>query len=122
MAKPKMKENAIYCAKCNQEMKEVLLPRYEYDEGLPLHNVNAYRCNKCNKIFFTEEQARQMEARANELKEYEFGFERKLNISGRGLVVGIPKQLADCMNLKKGQTVKIFPIAKEGFMVRKAAE
>ena len=27
-----MKENAIYCAKCDKEMREVLLPKYEFEE------------------------------------------------------------------------------------------
>ena len=27
-----MKENTPYCVKCDQEMQEVLLPKYEYEE------------------------------------------------------------------------------------------
>lgn len=67
MVTKQMKENAIYCAKCDEEMKLVLLPKYEYEEGLPLHNVGAYRCNSCGKIFFTEAQAKDLEARTNEI-------------------------------------------------------
>ena len=120
MEKLKMKENAIYCAKCNKEMREVLLPKYEFEEGLPLHNVHSYRCDNCGKIFFTENQAKEMEARTNELKEYRFGFERKLTISGRSLVLGIPSELANQLKLKQGQKVKIFPMSKEGFLIKKA--
>ena len=119
MAKLEMKENAIYCAKCDKEMKEVLLPRYEFEEELPLHNVHAYRCNNCGRIFFTEKQAKEMKARTNELKEYRFGFERKLTISGRSLSLGIPSELASQLNLKKGQKVKIYPVSKEGFLIKK---
>ena len=115
----KIRENAIYCAKCNKEMKEVLLPKYEFEYGLPLHNVMAYRCDGCNKIFFTEKQAKEMEARTNELKEYRFGFERKLTVSGRSLVLGIPSDLANQLNLKQGQKVKIFPVSKDGFLIKK---
>ena len=61
MTRLEMKENAIYCAKCNKEIDLVLLPKYEFEEGLPLHNVSAYRCNDCGKIFFTEQQAKDME-------------------------------------------------------------
>jgi len=119
MEKLKMKENVIYCAKCDLEMKEVLLPKYEFEEGFPLHNVNAYRCYDCGKIFFTEKQAKEMESRANELMGYRFGFERKLTISGRSLVLGIPSELAEQLKLKRGQKVKIFPISKEGFLIKK---
>ena len=68
MAKKELKEGKIYCAKCNLEMREVLLPKYEYAEGLPLHNVSAYRCHKCGNTFFTELQAKEMESRTNELR------------------------------------------------------
>ena len=120
MAKLEMKENAIYCAKCSKEIREVLLAKYEFEEGLPLHNVHAYRCDNCGKIFFTENQAKEMEARTNEIMEYRFGFERKLTISGRSLVLGIPSELASNLKLKQGQKVKIFPLSKEGFIIKKS--
>lgn len=115
-----MKENAIYCAKCDEEMKLVLLPKYEYEEELPLHNIGAYRCNSCGKIFFTEAQAKDLEARTYEIKEYQFGFERKITVSGKSLVVTIPYEIANHLNMKAGQMVKLFPIAKEGFLIKKA--
>ena len=115
----KKNQDQILCAKCQTEMKEGLLPKYEYEEGYPLHNVQAYQCPKCNKTFFTEQQAKEMSARTNELKEYTFGFERKVTISGKSLVVGIPSELADHLEIRQGQKVKIIPIAKEGFMIKK---
>ena len=112
--------NGIYCAKCNVQMKLGVLPKYEYEEGYPLHNIQAYQCPKCSKAFFTEEQAKEMEARTAEVKEYSFGFERKVTISGKSLVVGIPSELADHLDIKQGTKVRIFPIAKEGFMIKPA--
>ena len=108
----------IICAKCNVPMKLGILPRYEYEEGYPLHNVHAYQCPKCNKIFFTEEQAQEMNLHTKELKEYAFGFERKVTISGKSLVLGIPVELAEHLGLGKGKKVRIIPVAKEGFMVK----
>lgn len=119
MVTKQMKESSIYCAKCDEEMRLILLPKYEYEEGLPLHNVGAYRCNSCGKIFFTETQAKDLEARTNEIKEYKFGFERKITVSGKSLVVTIPYEIADHLNMKAGQMVKLFPIAKEGFLIKK---
>jgi len=114
-----MKENVIYCAKCKEEMKEILLPKYEYEQGMPLRHVAAYSCPECHKFFFTENQAKEMEARTNGLKECQFGFERKLTVSGRSLVLGIPKALVTHLQLKQGQKVKIFPMSIEGFLIRK---
>ena len=115
----KRTKEQILCAKCQTEMKEGLLPKYEYEQGYPLHNVQAYQCPQCNKIFFTEQQAKEMKSRTNELKEYTFGFERKVTISGKSLVVGIPSELADHLEIRQGQKVKIIPVAKDGFMIRK---
>lgn len=114
-----MKENIPYCVKCDKEMQEVLLPKYEYDEGQVLHNVGAFRCNKCGKIFFTEAQAKEMKARSTELRACAFGFERNVTLSGRSLVVGIPHELAEHLHLKQGQRVKVYPMANEGFIIRK---
>lgn len=114
-----MKETIPYCAKCDKEMREVLLPRYEYDEGQVLHNVGAFRCNGCGKTFFTENQAKEMKARSNELRACAFGFERNVTLSGRSLVVGIPHELAEHLHLKQGQRVKVFPMADEGLVIRK---
>ncbi len=115
-----MKENVPYCIKCDEEMQEVLLPKYEYEEGYPLHNVLAFRCNDCGKVFFTEKQAKEMKTRTNELREYVFGFERKVTISGGSLVVGIPHELAEHLQIGQGQKVKIFPVANEGLLIRKS--
>ena len=110
-------KDGVYCAKCNILVKEGVLPRYEFQEGFPLKNVEAYQCRKCGNVFFSERQAKEMERRTE--KEYSFGFDRKVTISGRRLVVGIPAELADHLKIKKGQKVRIIPIAREGFMIKK---
>lgn len=115
----KMKEGTPYCARCNKEMKEVILAKYEYEEGCPLEQVPAYRCLECGNIFFTETQAKSMKSRTLEVKQIQFGFERKVTISGKSLVVTIPYELAEHLHLKQGSKVKLFPVIKEGFVVRK---
>jgi len=114
-----MKENIPYCVKCDEEMQEVLLPRYEYDEGVVLHNVDSFRCNTCGKMFFNEQQAKIMKARTQELNAHTFGFERKVLMSGKSLVVGIPQELAEHLHFHQGQTVKVYPVAHEGLIIRK---
>ncbi|MBI2581320.1 AbrB/MazE/SpoVT family DNA-binding domain-containing protein [Candidatus Woesearchaeota archaeon] len=114
----KMKEGAIYCAKCDSEMKLALLPSYEYLEGHALSNVPAYECPKCGNVFFSGEQAARMKQRTNALIESTFGFHRKITVTGRSLAVTIPQELASHMNLSKGVTVKIIP-STGGLMIRK---
>ena len=114
----KMK-NGIYCAMCNVEMRLGIVPKYEYTEGLPLYNVPAYLCPKCDNVFFTEEQADEMEFRTEEIKKRDFAFPRKVTISGKSLVVGIPAALAKHLHIKQGQKVRILP-SSNGFLVQKA--
>lgn len=115
-----MKEGCYYCAKCKVVMNPGFLSRYEYEEGIPLHHVSTLICSKCGKYFFTEEQAHAMRDRTREIKEYTFGFERKVTISGKSLVVGIPSELANHLHIKKGQKVRIIPVASEGILIKKA--
>lgn len=112
-------EHGWICAKCNVEMRLGVVPKYEYTEGIPLNNVQALRCPKCNNVFFTEEQADEMEARTEEIKKRDFSFPRKVTISGKSLVVGIPSELAEHLHIKKGQKVRILP-SSNGFLVQKA--
>lgn len=51
---------AIICGKCKQEMKEVELKEYEFEDGIVPENVKAMRCPK-GHVTFTEEQALLME-------------------------------------------------------------
>ena len=61
-------ENGIICVNCHKEMQEIVLFRYEYEDSYALHNVAAYNCSSCGKIFFTESQVKQIKARTEELK------------------------------------------------------
>lgn len=114
-----MKENQWYCTKCHEEMEDVVLSSYVFEEGIPLQNVDAAQCPSCKKVSFTEEQADLMEERTEKIKKDSFGFERKITISGKSLVVTIPSELAKHLHIKKGQKVKIFPVAKDGILIRK---
>ncbi len=51
----------IICKKCNIEAKEVILDSYEYEEGIPLRNINAYECHNCKEFIFNEDQVEEME-------------------------------------------------------------
>ena len=63
-----LEEGTHYCAACHKEMKLVLLKNYTFEEGLPLHNMPAYTCLQCHEFFFTEEQAKTMELKTEQLK------------------------------------------------------
>lgn len=112
----------IMCTKCNQEMKKIVLDRYEYVKGFPLFNVHAYQCAKCSNLFFTEKMANEMEKRTKELKMHSFGFERTITTSGKGLVLRVPSDLASHLRLKEGESVKIIPVNHKGFVVERISK
>lgn len=109
----------IFCAKCNKKMELVLIPKYEFEEGVPLYNVESYKCFNCIATFFTEEQSKSMEELTERVRQNQFHFERKVSICGKSLVVGIPAELAQHTGLKKGAKVTIFPISKNSFKIIK---
>jgi len=113
------KVRQIFCAKCDKLMKPTLLPYYEFEEGMPLKNVESYKCYTCSQFTFTESQARKMEARTEKIKQNTFSFDKKISVLGKSLAVGIPSELVKHVSLKKGSKVKIIPLTKTSFKVIK---
>lgn len=111
-----MKEE-IYCAKCNLKMRETVIPTYEYVEGIPLHNVNGYKCPRCGQLYFTEDQADELERLTNQEKKRAFTFTRKISYAGRSLVINLPEDLVSHMHITKGNLAKLTPIDKKRFVV-----
>jgi hypothetical protein len=94
----KLRENGakmteIICGKCRQEMREVELEQYEFEEGIVLENVRAMRCPN-GHVTFTEQQASDMEQRSEDIKKNAFRFVRSVSKSARSLVIRIPADLA----------------------------
>ena len=106
----------ITCGKCKQEMKEVELKEYEYEEGIVLEKVKAMRCPK-GHITFTEDQAHLMEQRTDDIKKHAFRFIRSVSKSARSLVIRIPADLAKNIGLSESSKVEMIPIGKKRFLV-----
>jgi len=64
----KIRLKRIICRKCGIEAKEIMLDRYEYEEGIPLYNIHTYECPNCKEFVFTEEQVEEMEKRTDIIK------------------------------------------------------
>lgn len=107
---------AIICGKCKQEMKEVELKHYEFEDGVVLENVRAMRCPK-GHVTFTEEQALLMEQRTEDIKKHAFKFIRSVSKSARSLVIRIPSDLAKNLELSESSKVEMIPIGKKRFLV-----
>jgi Antidote-toxin recognition MazE, bacterial antitoxin len=74
-------------------------------ETLPGINSEAYKCEKCNEVEFTEEQMR--EALRKKEKAIKIIVTRKLGEIGGSLVIRIPKSVENRMKLKAGKEVSV---------------
>ena len=106
----------ITCGKCKQEMKEVELNEYEFEDGIVLEKVKAMRCPR-GHITFTEDQALLMEQRTDDIKKHAFRFIRSVSKSARSLVIRIPADLAKNIGLSESSKVEMIPIGKKRFLV-----
>lgn len=107
---------AIICGKCRQEMREVELEQYEFEEGIVLENVRAMRCPQ-GHVTFTEEQAQEMERRSEDIKKHAFRFVRSVSKSARSLVIRIPADLAKHLDINENSRVEMIPLGKKKFMI-----
>jgi len=117
----KLKENGanmteIICGKCRQEMREVELEQYEFEEGIVLEKVRAMRCPN-GHITFTEQQASDMEQRSEDIKKNAFRFVRSVSKSARSLVIRIPADLAKHLDITENSKIEMIPMGKKKFMV-----
>lgn len=108
---------AWICSKCRLNAKKVVLDKYEYIEGIVLHNVEAYQCPKCKELFFYEKQVEAMDKASEEIKAHAFAFNRKIIVSGRSLVINLPEDLTRHMNLTKVEMIKLQPLDHKRFLV-----
>ncbi len=117
----KLRENGakmteIICGKCKQEMQEVELEQYEFEEGIVLESVRAMRCPN-GHVTFTEEQASDMELRSEDIKKHAFRFVRSVSKSARSLVIRIPADLAKHLDITENSKIEMIPLGKKRFMV-----
>lgn len=106
----------VICGKCKQEMQEVEIGEYEFEEGIILENVRAMRCPD-GHVTFTEEQALDMERRVEDIKKHAFRFIRSVSKSARSLVIRIPADLAKHLDMRENSKVEMVPLGKKRFMV-----
>ena len=107
---------AIICGKCRQEMQDVELEQYEFEEGIVLDNVRAMRCPQ-GHVTFTEEQALDMERRSEDIKKHAFRFVRSVSKSARSLVIRIPADLAKHLDIDEDSKIEMIPLGKKRFVV-----
>jgi len=86
-----------------------------YDTSLG--KFDAEVCEECGEAFFTEEASDKIDALAREKGLWGMERRTKISYSGNSLIVRIPKDIAEFMNLVKGEDITIHPEGKGKLVV-----
>ena len=103
------------CPICNGKLKLTKLEYSFYD--IPFGKFDAEVCQKCGEIFFTEEASDRIDEIAKEKGLWGLEKRSKISYSGNSLIVRIPKEIAEFMDLMKGQEIEIHPEGKKKIVV-----
>jgi len=96
------------CA-CGAKTRNIKTQLSLCDGEVVINNVDALYCPECNEEIMTTEQAAEAQRKLKEtLPSFEaFSISKKIAQLGNSLTIPVSKELADYMNLKKGQEVRI---------------
>ncbi len=89
---------------------------YSYYD-IDLGEFDADICKGCGEVFFTEEASDLIDKVAKEMGLWGLEHDSKISYSGNSLMVRIPKDIVEFMQLKKGEKIKIHPEGKTRLVV-----
>ena len=89
---------------------------YSYHD-IELGNFDSDICTKCGEIFFTESASDKIDEMAKENGLWGLERRSKISYSGNSLIVRIPKDIAEFMNLEKGEEIRVHPEGKKRIVV-----
>ena len=99
------------CALCNGNLKRKKVEYTIY--GKIIGKFDALVCDSCKEQWFEEETTKKIEETEKRLGLFGLSRETKISYSGNSLIIRIPKELAEFMNLKKETRVILYPENKD---------
>jgi len=93
------------CPICSGNLK-VTKSSFEYADVL-FGKYDSEVCTKCSEIFFTEEASDAIDKKAKELNLWGIEKKTKIAYAGNSLIVRIPKEIVNMLNLSKGKEIII---------------
>ena len=103
------------CPICNGKLKKVKAD-YEYYD-IYIGKFDAEKCLECGEIFFTENASDKIDRIAKEKGLWGLERRSKISYSGNSLIVRIPKDIAEFLDLKNGKEIQIHPEGKKKLVV-----
>ncbi len=99
---------------CGKEAKEGKIRVKVY--GIDIGEFEGYRC-ECGEEWFDEETVGEIEKRTKEIGIFGLALKENVSVSDDSLIIRIPKNLADFLNIKKGSKVYLKPEGKDKIIV-----
>jgi hypothetical protein len=107
------KEKCYLCEKGFLENKKVDFSLY----GQSVGKFMAQECSACGEKFFDETASKEIDAAAKTKGLWGLEANTKITQTGSSIAVTISKQIADFMNLNKGQSVHLHPESRNRLVV-----
>lgn len=100
------------CVICDGKLEEKLVEHKEFE--VSLGKFKAMVCSKCNEVFFDSDVVDEIQAKSKKLGLFGLSSKKtKVAKVGNSLAIRIPKEIADFVNLKKEEEVRIIPKSKK---------
>jgi len=103
------------CALCKGKLEKKIIDYKIY--GKSIGKFPSSVCNSCGEQWFDEQTSRKIEEIEKKKGIFGLSKETKIGYGGNSLIIRIPKQLAEFMNLKKETIVVLYPEDKNKFCV-----
>ena len=104
------KAKTIYEDELECECGGVMKPKLFNVEGF---DVRGWQCKKCNRIDYSDD----MNAVLTIKKLRKKGATLKLRKVGDTVVITVPKDIREALELKEGEDVKMYPLSKKKIMI-----
>ncbi len=100
------------CIMCDGQLQERVV---EYNEfGMPFGKFKSMACSKCGETLFDSKTADAIQRKSKELGLFGLSSKKtKVAMVGNSLAIRIPKEIAEFINLKKEEEVRIIPKNKK---------
>lgn len=103
------------CPICDGRMERMKV-EYEY-HGIRIGEFDADVCADCGEAFFTEEASDDIDRIAKEKGLWGMEVRSKVSYSGNSLIVRIPREIVEFLDLEKGDNIRIHPEGKRRLVV-----
>ena len=103
------------CILCKGKLKKKIVDYKIY--GKSLGRFPAKVCEKCGEQWFDEETSKKIEKTEKKANLFGLHRESKISYSGNSLIIRIPKDIAEFMDLNKESQVIIYPEDKNKISV-----